>query len=263
MIIIGEKLNSSIPDTIKALQNDDKEYIIDKIVLQSKNGADYLDINTAACQDKETDKLKWMLPLIFENSSCGIMVDSPNTKALLEIVPLICDRKVIINSVTADERIDELLPLICEYKTGVVALPITKDGIPNTAEKRVENAAVIIEKLRQAKVSDDRIYLDVLAETLSVSDNSAVTALKTIKAVKKLYPWVNTICGLSNISFGLPKRAILNSAFLAMAISFGLDSAIMDITSPSMRLYLAASKALFGLDEYCMGYLEEARDFEK
>lgn len=263
MIIIGEKLNSSIPSTLKALQNAEKEYIIELITLQTKNGADFLDVNTSVCGETEFEKLEWVISLIQKHSCCGIMVDSPNTEVVKKIIPLINDREIIINSVTADQRIDELLSVITEFKTGVVALPLTKAGVPDTVEKRVENAKLVIDKLVSAGVPQDKIYLDVLAETLSVSDNSALIALHTIKEVKNLYPKVKTICGLSNISFGLPKRIVLNSAFLSMAIAYGLDSAIMDINSSSMKLSLAASLALNGNDEYCMEFITKVRELEE
>ena len=263
MIIIGEKLNSSIPSTLKALQNDDKEYIINQIILQTKSGADYLDINTSLCGDNELEKLIWVISLVLKNSSCGIVIDSPNTEVVKNALPLIKDRKIIINSVTVDQRIDELLPVIKEYKTGVIALPIDKNGIPDTAKKRTDNAVKVIEKLKDAGIAQENIYLDVLAETLSTSDSSAVTALETIKGVKALYPEVKTVCGLSNISFGLPKRVYINSAFMSMAIAYGLDSAIMDINSEAMQLALFATKALFGKDEYCIEFITKVRELEE
>ena len=157
MIIIGEKLNSSIPKTLEAIKEEDKEYLLSLITSQENNGADYLDINTAICEE-ELDKMLWLIDLVMEHSQCGIMIDSPSVSVVKEAVKRAAGRKVIINSVTLIERIDELLPLIKETGASVVGLPMDEDGIPDTVEKRVANALRLIEKISAFGIPQ-KIYL--------------------------------------------------------------------------------------------------------
>ena len=145
----------------------------------------------------------------------------------------------------------------------VVGLPIPKEGIPHTAEERVRYAGEIIEKFAQNGISQERIFIDVLVEALAVGDNNAVICLETLRLLKETYPNVKTTGGFSNISFGLPKRMVLNTAFLAMAMYQGLDSAIMDPAPDSMRKAYRAINALLGKDEYCMDYIDEIRGVEE
>lgn len=260
MIIIGEKLNSSIPNTLKIMDENNEASIINLIKEQENNGAEFLDVNTAICGESESDKLIWIINLIIKNSSCGIMIDSTNSEVIKKAAEYAADRKLIINSVTLCERIDELLPLIKKTEAGVVALPIDKDGIPNTVEKRTENAKRLIEKITAFGIKQEFIYLDVLAETLSTDDKNARLCLDTITEIKKIYPGVNTICGLSNISFGLPKRININIAFLSAAIVKGLDSVILDITSIPVKTALFSSLAVAGRDFYCLDYIRYIRE---
>lgn len=260
MIIVGEKLNSSIPKTLDALNAMDEDYLVKLAKRQEKCGADYLDINTAICGELETEKLLWLVDCVLQNTSCGIMIDSPSTDAIIAALNKIQDRKVIINSVTLTQRIDELLPVIAERGCGVVALPMDENGIPDTAEKRLDCAKRLIERLTKEGVEPGNIFIDAITESLSVGDKNAVVALDTIRAIKEYAPQVHTVCGLSNVSFGLPQRISINCAFLSAAIACGLDSAIMDITLPAMRTALFSALAVSGRDEYCMNYISFVRE---
>jgi 5-methyltetrahydrofolate--homocysteine methyltransferase len=260
MIIVGEKLNSSIPKTVTAINHSDSEYLIDLIKLQEANGADFLDINTAICQEDELSKLVWLIDLVQKNSKCGIMIDSPSPAVIKEAIKTIKDRKIIINSVTLTDRIDELLPVAKETGASIVGLPIDDVMLPETVEKRVANSKKLIEKITDFGIPMEHIYIDVLAEALSVGNNNALNAIDTIKMLKELFPTVKTICGLSNISFGLPKRVNINCAFLTAAVVAGLDSAIMDINLPDMKICLASSLAIAGKDDYCLDYISAIRN---
>lgn len=127
------------------------------------------------------------------------------------------------------------------------------------AGRQTEKCGLLIEKLTAAGIAADNIYVDVLAEALATEEKAAATTLKTIRLIKEKYPEIQTICGLSNISFGLPKRANLNAAFLAMALVSGLDAAILDCSSPRIQDMLYTAEALLGRDEYCMEYIGYCR----
>ncbi len=259
MIIIGEKLNSSIPKTLQAMRSKDEDYILNLIKSQDEAGADYLDINTAICGQEELQTMEWVVKLALENSKCGIMLDSPSPEVILRTIPKIGDRKLIVNSVSLNERLEALLPTVVETQCGIVALPIGQSGMPKNFDEKFVNAKRLIDILSAAGVSHSNIYLDILAEALATDDASGPVAMETIKAIKTTFPDVHVTCGLSNVSFGLPKRVNLNNAFLASAIFAGLDSVIIDITNASTKHALYASLVVAGKDEYCMDYLNSAR----
>ena len=253
MILIGEKLNSSIPSTLKAMRESD-EAIIALIKAQENAGAAYLDINTAMFEEEESAMMQKIVKLALENSSCGIVLDSPDPKVIEAASELCTGRDLILNSVTADERIDELAPVAAKLGCGVIVLPMDSDGIPETAEGRLECAKKAIEKLTAAGVAEENIYVDAICETLATLDTNAKTSLETIRLVKE-NTGAKTTCGLSNVSFGLPKRAFINAAFVSIAIWNGLDSAIADATNEEFRRAIFSANAVSGLDEYCMEYI--------
>ena len=264
MLIISEKLNSSIPSVLEFFQNRDDASLIELIKKQELSGATYIDINTAVLQDGELDAMLYAIDLVKKNSNMGIMIDTPNVNVVHQPVKAAEGRKIILNSVTVSERIDDLMDLLKSHPDMmVVGLPIPKEGIPHTAEERVRYAGEIIEKFAQNGISQERIFIDVLVEALAVGDNNAVICLETLRLLKETYPNVKTTGGFSNISFGLPKRMVLNTAFLAMAMYQGLDSAIMDPAPDSMRKAYRAINALLGKDEYCMDYIDEIRGVEE
>ncbi|MDD6235882.1 MAG: dihydropteroate synthase [Clostridiales bacterium] len=260
MLIIGEKLNSSIPKTLEAFQNRDTDAVVELIKKQERCGADYLDINTALTEAQENDTMRWAIDLILTHSRCDIMIDSPNIEAIKAALPHVQGRKVFINSISNDTAYEELLPVIKETGASVVCLPIAGREIPAKSEDRLKNAGLLIKKLTSAGIAANHIYIDVLAEALATQEKAAMTTINTIRLVKEKYPEVQTICGLSNISFGLPKRANLNAAFLAMALAGGLDAAILDCSSPRIQEMLYTAEALLGRDEYCMEYIGYCRE---
>lgn len=253
MIIIGEKLNSSIPSALEAMKSGD-EAVIALIRAQESAGAAYLDINTAMFESRETEVMERVVKLVLENSECGIVLDSPDPEVLKRVSKLCAGRELILNSVTSDERIDELAPVAAELGCGVIALPMSVDGIPDTAEGRLECAKTAIAKLTAAGVAEENIYIDAICETLATLDTNAKTSLDTIRLVKE-NTGAKTTCGLSNVSFGLPKRAFINAAFVSAAIFCGLDSAIVDPTSKELKRAVFAASAVAGQDEYCMEYI--------
>jgi 5-methyltetrahydrofolate--homocysteine methyltransferase len=255
MILIGEKLNSSIPRTLGALKNRDTDYLVKLIKKQTSAGAFYLDVNTALAEN-EAETMLWLISLITEHSDCGIMLDTPNADVIAAVMPKIRDKKLIINSVTMDEKYDGLIKIAAEYKAGLVCLPMNGRHIPATAEERLVVALALVEKLRRAGVKNENIYMDALAGAIAADNSNAPVTLNTIRLIKEKEPQINIICGLSNISFGLPGRVRLNAAFLMMAMQNGLNSVIADVLSKEIQEAIIMARVLLGLDEYCMAYIE-------
>ena len=258
MMIIGEKLNTSIPGTQKAVAAKDIEYLTGLIRSQVECGADFLDINTAVGVENELESITWLANLVMEHSKVGIMLDSPSPDVIANVIHIIKDRPVIVNSVTLSDRL-ELLPVIRDTGALVVGLPIDENGIPGLAPQRAENAARLIQRITQAGIPAEKILIDVLAESLAVADQNLLCALHTIPLVKQMHPDVKTVCGVSNVSFGLPQRVNINCAFIAAACAAGLDAAILDITSPVIKTTMLSSLAVAGKDEYCLRYISHIR----
>ncbi len=261
MIIIGEKLNSSIPSVKKLMDGNDLEGLKNLILSQRDAGADYIDVNTALCGN-ELEMMQTLCSMVLENSSCGIMLDSPNTEvctaALSFIRGLDANRKIIINSVTVNER-HQCIGAAKEFGAGIVVLLTDESGIPDSGEKRAENAKIMIDRLVGEGFDQDDIYIDVIAESVAVNGDAARNALDALCAIRKDYPDVHILCGLSNISFGLPKRSVVNNAFLTLAVYHGMDSVICDPLSGELKKAYLAAEVLNGNDDFCMEYIDEFR----
>lgn len=262
MIIVGEKLNSSIPKTLEALNTWDTKTLLSLIEFQELEGAQYLDLNTAMCAQREQELLIQLVNLVQKHSSCGIMLDSTSPQVLRAAAAHVKGRPLIFNSLTLSERFEPVCQLAREYAAGVVALPIDT-AMPHELTARCNAVDTLIARLRENGIPDENIYLDALVETLATDAESARCTLDTIRYTREHYPQVHCICGVSNISFGLPKRALINSTFLNMAVYCGLDSAILDPTSISIQDTLAAAAAVCGQDEYCMEYITYIREMKE
>jgi 5-methyltetrahydrofolate--homocysteine methyltransferase len=257
MIIIGEKLNTSIQKTMEAVQNRDEEALIALIRAQEEAGADYQDVNAAVGGD-ELAGMQWLAGLVLKHSHGGIMLDSPSTEVIEDVIKKVGERPVIVNSVTLSERLS-LLPAIFEAGAAVVGLPMDGGGIPRTAEGRKKNAERLVDKITAAGIPPEKIFIDVLAESAAVADENLMIALSSIPLINAIDPGIKTVCGVSNVSFGLPGRVNINCAFLSAAVAAGLQSAILDITSPAVKTALLSSLAVVGRDEYCLNYIAHMR----
>ena len=170
-------------------------------------------------------------------------------------------RPPLINSITLEaERLHTLLPLALEYNSGVIALCQSSDMLAHTATQKLELAAQLIEKVIHAGISLDKLYIDPLVYPLSSDPQSGVATLAAIEQIMSLYPGVHTVCGLTNISYGLPNRSLVNRSFLIACISRGLDAAIIDPTDNRTYGALKAATMIMGLDDYCMEFVTAYRE---
>lgn len=260
MIRIGEKLNSSIPATGKAMAERDAEYILALAKSQTDAGADWLDLNAALLLDGEADALAWAVREIQRGAGARIMVDSTNPKAVAAALKADRIGSAIVNSVTPDAaRLDAVVPLLKEFDASVVALAMGEKGVPPTPETRLDAALRVLDGLMQRGISQERVFIDPLVEALSANHESAAVTLRAIALIRKECPGIHIICGVSNVSFGLPKRKLINAAFLTAAICAGADAAIFDAADEGMRQAVAAAEVVAGRDEYCMEYIKYCR----
>jgi 5-methyltetrahydrofolate--homocysteine methyltransferase len=260
MWVVGERINSSRESIVPALRERDAEFIVKEARDQVEAGAHVIDVNTATLMDKEVESLKWAVQLIQGSLDIPVCIDSPNPVAVGEVLPF-CKGKAMINSITAEaERYTQLIPLIHEYTPDVVGLCMDDRGMPDTAEDRIRIASDLIGKLTKDGVPLGDIYIDPVVTPVSTDTRYGVAVLEAIEAIMKEFPGVHTICGLSNVSFGLPNRRQVNQMFLVMAMARGLDAVILDPCDRRMMADLITTETLLGRDEFCTNYLMAFRE---
>jgi 5-methyltetrahydrofolate--homocysteine methyltransferase len=166
----------------------------------------------------------------------------------------------MINSISAEtKRFNSVLPLIKKYHAKIVALCVEDAGMPVTAEDRLRIAKDLVTRLQQEGVAHNDIYLDPLIKPISTGDKYGWEVLQSIRLIKEVFPEVHFICGLSNVSYSLPNRALINRLFMVQTMAYGMDGYILDPTNKEMMGALYVSRALVGQDRYCAGYLREHR----
>ena len=261
MIIIGEKINSTLKAIRPAMETRDANAIIDLAKRQYEAGAAYIDLNAGMFYNDEVEIIEWLVNTVQDSVEAPLAIDSPNPVALKRALQTCKGSKPIVNSITDEkERYDSVLPLVVEYNTRIVALCMDDSGMPETVEDRVIIADRLIGKLTKEGVALDDIFIDPMVRPIGTGSHYGIVALETIRQVKKTYPEVHITCGLSNISFGIPARKIMNQTFLVAAIAAGMDGAIMDPLDRKLMTFLYASEALVGYDDFCMNYLTKFRE---
>jgi 5-methyltetrahydrofolate--homocysteine methyltransferase len=270
MIIIGEKINATRKSIRMAILARDSETLKKQIRAQDEAGSHYIDLNTGTGEGDEAQELKhmlWLIDLALATTEKKLSIDSPNPRILeASIAHLAGRRPFLINSIKNDEAIlKALLPILAEQQMPFIALAIDKDGIPDTADKRVEVCLRIHEAAQKERVADKHIFFDSLVMPLSANCVHASIALDAMHMIKNEVPEGKTSLGVSNISFGLPKRAWVNEAFLISALSRGLDAAICDPTRESVRRAILLGNLVAGNDRFCRRYTRALRrgDFDK
>ncbi|MHC4531044.1 MAG: methyltetrahydrofolate cobalamin methyltransferase [Planctomycetota bacterium] len=261
MILIGEKINSTRKSVREAIANKDAAFLQSLARAQAEAGADYLDVNTGAFPEEEAELMEWLVQVVQEAVELPLAIDSANPAALEAGLKVNTNGKPMINSITAEERkFGKVVPLVLQYDASVLALALDDSGISKTVEERFAVAQKLIESLCGEGVAAERIFLDPLIQPVSVQNDFGVIALEVIRCVKQQFSEVKTACGLSNISFGLPQRANLNRYFLTMAMSAGLDCAIVDVMDCDLIGAVKASEALLGKDRFCKNYIKAFRE---
>lgn len=242
---IGEKIN---PSALKKVANDIKTKSCSGIKEvakdQEKAGAHILDINMGLGGSNEAESFKRVIPELLATTRLPFCIDTTDATAMEEALKIYPGR-ALINSISGEaERIEAVLPLMAKYGSYAILLPLNEEGIPNNVEKRLE---IIENILKIAKndfnISSDRFLIDALIMTVSAAPDFAQCSLDTVKAVYEKLGLFST-CGLSNISFGLPGRNAINSAFLSMLIGYGMDSAILNPQDDLLNICIDASDVL-------------------
>ena len=260
MIIIGEKINGSIPIVAKAIAERDSEFIKERARKQAEAGATYIDCCASVEEDVEVETLKWMIDCIQEATDLPISVDSPSAKVLAEIFPY-CKRPGLINSVSMEgDKVDTIFPLIADTKWEVICLLSDDTGIPKCADDRLKVFEKLMAKAKEYGIQPSRMHIDPLIEMLCTSEDGIAMIEEVITTIREQYPSIHITAAVSNISFNLPVRKLINLGFTVLAMKAGLDSAILDPTNRDLLGVIYATEALLGLDDYCMDYIGAYRE---
>ncbi len=256
--IIGERIN---PTGRKAfaeqLRKGDLSTVTADALAQVEAGADVLDVNAGIPLVDEPELLKAMLTTVQEAVDVPICIDSSVIEAL-EAGLSVYEGRALVNSVTAeDDRLNEILPLVARHGAAVIGLANDETGIPETPQKRLECARKIISAANDHGIATEEVIIDPLAMTVGADTEAVTTTLNTIRLIRDELG-VNMCLGASNVSFGLPQRQVLNSAFLPMAMAAGLTSAIMS-TAPVCIEAVRASDLLLGHDPWGANWIAAHR----
>lgn len=259
-VLIGERINPTGKKWLKqALLTGDTERILKEAVKEQEDGAHILDVNAGLPGISEADKLRELIPALQAVTDLPLQIDTSDAAAMEQAARLYNGRPML-NSVNGKkESMDAVFPIVRKYGGVVVALCLDEDGIPADAEGRVKIARKILETAASYGIDKTDIVVDALALTVSADAGSARVTLETLRRLRKELG-VCTVLGVSNISFGLPAREIINGAFFAMALENGLSCGIVNPASQAMRDAYDSYRALCGYDANCAAYIAHNAD---
>ncbi len=260
--IIGERINPTGKKRLQeALKSGDFSLIKKEAKKQVEEGADLLDVNVGVPGIDERAAMKEAVKTVIESVSVPIMIDSKDPEAVEEALKY-CDGRPIVNSCSGEKKdIENILPLVKKYGANVLLLAIDDEGLKEKAEDRVSVVEKLIKECEKLKISKNSIIVDVLNLAVSAMPESTVETLKAIRMVKEKLKLPTTL-GVSNVSFGLPARPLINSAFMAMAIEAGLDSGIVNPGDSRMVETIYASDVLVGKDKGAKRFVEKFQNYK-
>jgi len=263
MEIIGEKINTTRKDVQKAVRERDAAFIQELAQKQAEGGAAFLDVNSglALYPEEEAEDFAWLVPLIQKTVDLPLCIDSGRPQPI-EAALKLHRGKAMINSVNGDPaKMGEIFPLVKKYGCKVIALTSSREGgIPATSEERLKIAQTIATEAQKYGVPLGDIYFDPLVMALSTQHGNGTLFLETLRGIKKNLGEAKTVSGLSNISFGLPKRRLMNQVFLVLALGCGMDAAILDPTDKALMAMIRAGETLMGKDPFCAKYISAFRE---
>ncbi|MDD4691648.1 MAG: methyltetrahydrofolate cobalamin methyltransferase [Eubacterium aggregans] len=260
MTIVGELINTSRKEVKEAVANKDEALIRRLAREQADAGATYIDVNCGNLIGHEVEVMEWLVRLVQDEVDTPLCIDSPSAEALEAGLALCENGCPMINSISdEEERYDSVLPLIKKYNTKIVVLCMDSTGMPVTAEDRMKVVKKLHAKLAAEGIADEDMFFDPLVKPISSVTSAGIEVLDTIRAIKRDYPDVHFMCGLSNISYGLPNRSILNRLFVVQTMTLGMDGYVLNPTNRRMMADIVTATALLGQDNYCGKYIKAHR----
>jgi 5-methyltetrahydrofolate--homocysteine methyltransferase len=259
VLVIGELINCTRKKVGAAAQERDVEFFKEIARKQASAGADMLDVN-GGLPGQELEVLPWLVDIVQETLATPLCLDSADPAALRRALPL-CKQRAMINSITDEPaRIQALLPVLKEFRPKVIALCLGEAGPPNTVAERVRTASHLVDRLTAEGFALDDIYVDPCVLPISTGPEHGKALVEATGQIKAQYPDVHISAGISNVSFGLPARKLLNEVLLLLLMAQGLDAAIVDPCDPQLMMNIRAAEALLARDEYCANYIQAFRE---
>ncbi|UCD57067.1 MAG: dihydropteroate synthase [Candidatus Hydrogenedentota bacterium] len=264
MIVIGEKINGSRKRVRKALIERELAFLQKLCREQDAAGADYIDVNVGTGDENiagEVSLMIWLVRGLEDVTNKPLCIDSSHPEVIQAGVEACTHAVPMINSVNGSvSKMDAIFPTAAKYGTLIIALPINEQGIPKLPRDRVQMCKHICERASEFGIPAERFFFDPLVVPLSTGEKQGEITLDTIAALKTMLDGVKTVVGLSNISFGLPHRSLINRAFLAMATGVGLDAVILNANDKKLISQLKAAELVAGRDRRCRRYIRAHND---
>jgi len=257
MIVISERINQLIKKVGKAIKARDMTYVQEFAKRQIESGANCLDVYV-----EDAEGIKWVIETIREDVDVCICIDTTEPEILKAALSVVGEgdndkNRTIVNSIDLGERLEPFLALIREHGCECVALAMDeKEGIPDSAEGRLEVCKQILDAASKAGIEKDRIYFDPLVLPVSVNSGNGLITLKTLELLKQ--EGMKTTIGLTNISQELPNRGLLEGAYLVSCLRY-LDAVMLNPLDKQVMSMLKAGEAVLGMDKRCRRYLRDYR----
>ena len=250
-VVIGERINPTGKKKFKeALKEHNMDYILNEALSQADNHADVLDVNVGLPEINEEEMMIEAIKTIQASVNLPLQIDS-STPEVIEKALRIYNGKPLVNSVNGKAEImEKVFPAVKKYGGVVVGLCIDEDGIPPTAEGRLKIAEKIVKTAEKYGIHKKNVIIDTLTLTVSAQQEESRETLRALSLVRDNLG-VKTVLGVSNISFGLPNRSLVNTTFLALAIQSGLNACIINPLSKPMIDTISAYNILYGIDKGC------------
>jgi len=260
VLVVGERINTSRKRIHRAVRQRDAAFIQKEAKRQVAAGACYVDVNAGTSVADEVEDLKWLVDTVQAAVAEPLCIDSANPAALEAALKRNKNGQPLVNSISAEqERLQGVLPLVRQYEARVVGLAMDDGGMPSGVDDRMTIVHKLSDAVDTAGVSLDHLYVDPLIRPISTNQDQALAAVEVVRRIRHEGK-AHTICGLSNISFGLPARKVVNRVFLGMMLEAGLEAAIIDPTDPQVMATVYAGQALVNEDQFCMDYIMAARE---
>ena len=263
MLVIGEKINGSNKSIAQAIVNRDEAFLADIARAQAAAGADYIDVNVGSGHGSHQDEIRameWLVSVVQAATDKPLTIDSDSPDIIEAAIKKYHGEQLIINSVTAEpDRLQAIGPLAAKQRASLVALAMGAEGIPGDVAHRLAACEHIMNYLTGLGMAPGQVLFDALVLPLSVDPNQGLITLETIAQIKHRYPDAKTVVGLSNISYGLPQRPLVNRTFMLMAVYAGLDAVIIDPLDTKAMSLVKVSDLIMGKDPSCRQYLRAHR----
>ncbi len=257
MFVIGELINGMYFTIARAIKEKDKSAIQKSALMQLECGADALDVNCGPGSKDPVSDMQWLVETIQEVTDKTLVLDSSKAK-VIEAGLKAAKNKTVINSTMADPaKLEVLVPLAKKYNAKLIGLAMSSKGVPQNRDQRLELAASIVACCQESGFPVDELYLDPIVLPVNVGQAQMVDILESIRDFKIISePSPKTVIGLSNVSQGTYVRSLINRTFLVMAVSFGLDAAILDPCDTELMNVLITAELILNKQIYCDSFLD-------